>query len=190
MSRLQPLTPDKLTDEQRAAYEGIVTGPRGAALTQADGSLGGPFNAFLHSPALGSAAEKLGAAARFHTSIPNNLLELAICITAREWTAQFEWWAHARLARAAGVDDAVIDALRERRTPEFSNPEEEAVYTFCRELLDTRRVSQATYRRAEEVLGAPGLVELVILTGYYGMVSMTLNVFEVPLPPGIEPIDP
>jgi 4-carboxymuconolactone decarboxylase len=189
MARVAPITPDQLSEEQRATYDGITQGPRGASLTQADGSLGGPFNAFLLSPAIGAAAEKLGAALRFNSSLPNNLVELAICVTAREWTAQFEWWAHARLAKQAGVDEAIIEAIRDRQTPEFANRDEKAIYTLCRELLDTRRVSDATYERAAAVVGAEGVFEIIALSGYYGLISMTLNVFEVPLPPGVEPID-
>lgn len=186
MSRLPPLTPDRLDADQRAVYDGITEGPRGAALTQEDGSLAGPFNALLYSPGIGAPAEKLGAAVRFSSSLPDDLRELAILITAREWGARFEWWAHARLARQAGIPDAVIDALRDRRDPPLEGEAHEAVYAFCRELLDTRNVGDATYQRLVAAVGERGAVDLVVLSGYYGLVSMILNTFEVPLPPGVD----
>jgi 4-carboxymuconolactone decarboxylase len=109
---------------------------------------------------------------------------------AREWTAQFEWWAHARLAGQAGLDPAIIEAVKERRRPVFVVPGQETVYEFCRELLATRRVSEPVYARAVALLSEAGVVELVTLMGYYGLISMTLNVFEVALPAGVaEPLE-
>ena len=192
MSRLPLLTPDQLTKAQQATYDSLTGGARGnpqrpgGGLTHEDGSLIGPFNAMLYSPVAGEAVQKLGATLRFETSLPQNLAELAIIVTAREWTAQFEWWAHARMAAEAGVDASIIDAVRERRRPEFTDAAESTIYDFCRELLDTRRVSDATYAAARDVLGEAGVMELVWLQGYYGLVSMLLNVVEVPLPEGVE----
>ena len=192
MSRLATLTPDQLNDAQRQLYESIISGPRanpqrpGGGLAHEDGSLIGPFNAMLYAPDVGEAVQRLGAALRFQTSLPRNLLELAILVTGREWTAQFEWWAHARMAAEAGVDGAIIEAVRERRRPTFSDDDEAAVYDLCRELLDTRRVSDARYDAVRTIVGEQGVAELVMLQGYYGLVSMVLNVFEVPLPEGVE----
>lgn len=192
MSRLPYLTPDQLDDRQREVYDALITGPRanpqrpGGGMAREDGALIGPFNAMLHAPDVGDVVQQLGAALRFQTSLPRNLLELAVITTAREWTAQFEWWAHARMAAGAGVDPAVIDAVRERREPDFSDPAEATVYRFCRELLDTRRVSDETYAAVEAIIGTRGLVELTMLQGYYGLVSMILNVAEVPLPEGVD----
>ncbi|HJN91883.1 MAG TPA: carboxymuconolactone decarboxylase family protein, partial [Dehalococcoidia bacterium] len=150
------------------------------------GSLIVPFNAMLYSPVAGDAVQSLGATLRFETSLPQNLAELAIIVTAREWTAQFEWWAHARMAVSAGVDASIVDAVRERRQPKFTDPAESAIYDFCSELLGTRRVGDATYAATREILGEAGVMELVWLQGYYGLVSMTLNVVEIPLPDGVE----
>jgi len=184
MTRLPLLRRDQLNQSQAALFDALTGGPRGGRIVDAEGRLMGPYNAWLYSPGIGDAAQQLGAALRFRSSLPAPLLELAILITAREWTAQFEWWAHARLAEQAGLDPAIIEAIKERLRPVFLAPGQETVYEFCHELLATRRVSQTLYARAVALLGEAGVLELVTLLGYYALISMTLNVFEVPLPAG------
>jgi 4-carboxymuconolactone decarboxylase len=105
-------------------------------------------------------------------------------MTARYWSAQFEWAAHVRLAQQAGLGQEAIDAIAERRTPHFSDPGDQIVYDFCRDYYDDHRVDQATYERVVERFGHAGAVDLAGLIGYYSFVSVTLNVFEVPPPPG------
>ena len=188
MSRLPLLRRAQLEPAQLALFDAMTGGPRGDRIADGEGRLAGPYNAWLHSPTTGDAAQQLGAALRFGSSLPPPLRELAILITARDWTAQFEWWAHARLAAQAGLAHALIEAIQARRRPVFAGPEQETVYDFCRELLGTRRVSEPLYARAVALLGAAGVVDLVTLLGYYALVSMTLNVFEVPLPPGAAPL--
>ncbi|HVR30697.1 MAG TPA: carboxymuconolactone decarboxylase family protein, partial [Thermoanaerobaculia bacterium] len=193
MSRIEPLTPDRLSTEQRRLYDALLGGRRAQAastagraggLTDERGALIGPFNAWLLSPAIGDRIQGLGEAIRFSSSLPSNALEVAILVVARDWRARFEWWAHARLARRAGVAAEVIAAIEAGREPEFSDAGEETAHRFARELLARRRVSDETYGAASERFGESGVVELVTLLGYYTLVSMTLNVFQVPLPPG------
>ena len=195
MSRLPYLTPAELTDRQEDLYAAITTGSRGnpqrpgGGLARDDGALVGPFNAMLHAPEVGDLVQQLGAALRHQNSVPRHLIELAIIITAREWSAQFEWWAHARMAGEAGIDASIIAAIQARETPPFAKPDEATVYRFCRELLETRRVSDKTYAALEATVGAQGVVELTALQGYYGLISMLLNVVQVPLPEGLaEPL--
>ena len=191
MNRLPLLRRDQLDESQAALFDALTRGPRGNRIVDAEGSLTGPYNAWLYSPGIGDAVQQLGAALRFRSSLPAPLRELAILITAREWTAQFEWWAHAQLAAQAGLDPAIVEAIKERRRPVFRAPVQETVYEFCHELLATRRVSEAIYARVVALLGASGVLELVTLLGYYALISMTLNVFEVPLPAGIAvPLQP
>ena len=106
---------------------------------------------------------------------------------ARQWTAQYEWYAHKAFAQNAGLAEAVIDAIEARRRPDFANAEEAAVWDFADELLRTHGVGDTAYRAALDHLGADGVTELVGVLGYYTMVSMTLNVFDAPLPDGVEP---
>jgi 4-carboxymuconolactone decarboxylase len=190
--RLKPLLPDELDESQRTVYDAIVGGPRAAGrgaagLSRPDGSLVGPFNAFLHAPALGDKIQATGAVARFGTELPRRLGELAILCVAKEWMAQFEWWAHARLAKAEGLDDEVIEAIRMGDEPPFAEEAELCVYAFAKELLGpAHRVPTVLYRRAVDLLGERQVVELVGIIGYYCLVSGILNTFAVELPEGVD----
>lgn len=179
MARLADLKLEDLDADQRRVAEDILSGPRG--------SLSGPFRPWLLSPVLADRAQKLGAYARYDTSLPARLSELAILFTARRWTAQFEWYAHAPPARAGGLADDVIEAIRRGDRPSFVNDDEAAVYDFCAELYETSRVSDATYDAVVDHLGRRGAVDLVGILGYYALVSMTLNVFQVAVPEGETP---
>jgi 4-carboxymuconolactone decarboxylase len=181
MPRLQPLTPDTMTAEQKRIADEIAAGPRGG--------MRGPFQAWLRSPALADRGQKLGEYCRFNTSIPPKLSELAILVTAQHWAAQYEWYAHARIAAERGVPAATIEAIRTGRTPAFEDADEALVYGFAREYYATRRIGDATYKAAVARFGEAGIVDLVGIMGYYGLVAMTLNVFDMPLPDGVpEPL--
>jgi 4-carboxymuconolactone decarboxylase len=176
MARLTPLDIDTLTGEQRRVADEIRSGPRGG--------MRGPFEAWLRSPGLADHAQKLGAFCRFNTTLPNDLAELAILLTGKRWKAQFEFWAHARLAKQAGLSEAIVEAIRTGDSPPFSRDSERIIYDVITEYFATNRVSDANYRRAVAEFGEQGLVELIGIVGYYGLVSMTLNIFDVGLPEG------
>ena len=176
MARLPRLDRQDMTPEQRRVADAIRSGPRGG--------MGGPFEAWLRSPALADHAQQLGAYCRFGTDLPKDVAELAILLTGAHWKAQFEFWAHTRLGRAAGLPDEVIEAIRTGRRPALARPDLETAYVVVSEYFATNRLSDETYRRAIETFGERGLVDLIGLVGYYGLVSMTLNVFEVDLPQG------
>jgi len=179
MSRLEQLAPEKLSPEQKKIYDDIVSGPRGG--------IGGPFAAWLRSPQLADRAQKLGEFCRFNTSLPPRLSELAILMTGRHWTAQFEFWIHAKMAREAGLADDIIEAIRIRQRPAKMADDEAAIYDLCNEAYALHYVTDATYARAIALFGEPTVVELVGIMGYYCLVSLTLNVFRMPLPPGEQP---
>jgi len=179
MSRLTELKRETMTAAQRKVADEIAAGPRGAVV--------GPFLALLRSPELCDRVQKLGAYLRFETSLPARLRELAILITARHWNANFEWTAHAPLAEKAGIDPGIIIAIRERRRPDFIDGSETAVYNFVRELLDKRNVPDNVYRAVLIRIGEQGCVDLVALVGYYTMIALTLNTFQIPSPEGKSP---
>ncbi|MPZ98423.1 MAG: carboxymuconolactone decarboxylase family protein [Dehalococcoidia bacterium] len=179
MSRLTTLEMDELTPEQKQVADAIVSGPRGG--------LRGPFNAWLRSPGLADPAQRLGAYCRFDNVLPRDLSEMAIILTGRHWKAQYEFYAHARMAREAGLAEEIVEAIRIGTPPPLTRDEERAVYDFVTEYLRDHRVSDANYQRVIDLWGERGAVDLVGVVGYYGLVSMTLNVFEVPLPEGVEP---
>lgn len=179
MSRLPQLDPEKFSPEQKKVHEAILKGPRGKVV--------GPLKVWLNNPGLAEHAQALGAYARFNSSLPPRLSELAICVTGAFWKANFEWYAHAPLAIKAGIDPAAIEAIRTGGTPKLVKSDEQVIYQFAHELLTTRRVSKATFERAKSELGETSVIDLVGIIGYYGLVSVTLNAFELPLPEGEKP---
>ncbi len=192
MPRLKPQTFDTLDDDQRVLWDNITTGPRGnperehGGLAGADGALIGPFNALFQSPLLGDAVQKLGAAVRYETSLPNDLLEVAICTMGGHWRANFEFWAHARLAKNARVSEGAIDAIRDGEQPFFGDERQQTVYQFGRELIESQRVSDATYESLKGMIGERGVFEIASVMGYYALVSIGLNTFNVAMPPGVD----
>jgi 4-carboxymuconolactone decarboxylase len=178
--RFKELTPETMTPEQRRVADSIQSGPRGAGLR-------GPFNALLRSPELADYVQKVGEYVRFKTSIPARLNELAIIIAGRRWTAQYEFYAHRRLALQAGLKPEIADAIAEGRRPEGMQEDETIVYHFATELLETGQVSDAIYECALGKFGERGVIDLVGAAGYYTVVSLVLNVAQVPLPPGETP---
>jgi 4-carboxymuconolactone decarboxylase len=174
--RFKPLSYQELTPEQKIMVDNILAGPRG--------SLNGPFNVMLRSPDLGDRLQRVGEYVRFKTSIPPRLNELAILVVAREWTAQYEWLAHSDYALRAGVPPAVVEEIAAGKRPSKLAPDEEVVYTFARELVDTKHVSDAAFTAMKDKFGERGVVDLVGLIGYYHTVSMLLNVDRYPLPAG------
>jgi len=189
MSRLPDLHRDELTPAGKAVWDSIVA-TRGDHVVSADGALIGPFNAMVHAPDAGGPLGSLGAALRFGTSLGRRLTEVAILTVASRWQAEFEWSAHARIAREAGVSDAVVDAIGAGKEPEFTADDERIVHATARELVIGGHLSQARYAAARDLLGEQGTVELVALCGYYTTISFLLNAFEVPLPAGAEPMWP
>lgn len=179
--RFSTLTPETMTPEQRAVAEAIQSGPRGAGLR-------GPFNALLRSPELCDLVQRVGAYVRFKTSLPAALNEMAICMAGRKWTAQYEFYAHRRLALEAGLDAAILDAIAAGQRPAKLSEDEALVYDFAKDLLDSGQVSDAIYARVKDRFGERGVIDLIGAVGYYSMVSMVLNVARVPLPAGVAPV--
>jgi 4-carboxymuconolactone decarboxylase len=176
--RLPVLSEEIFTPDQRALADSIKSGPRGQF------KLSGPFAVYLHSPAFGELAQKLGGHLRFKTSVPPRLSEFAILCTAQHWKAQYEWVAHAIIGEKQGVKPDTIRAIQAGRAPKSAPKDEMAIYAFVKELYGKKRVSTPTFNRVKKILGDAGTVELVGILGYYAMVSMTLNTFKAPLPKG------
>jgi 4-carboxymuconolactone decarboxylase len=184
--RFPRLAPEQMTPEQRALAAAIQGGPR-ASVPGRDNSIGGPFNPWLRSPEVGDKLQQLGAQLRFHSSIPAALNEFAILITAREWSSQYEWHAHHRLALAAGLPASIAADLAQGRRPEGMNDEQRIVYEFCTEMHRNRFVSDATFAAAKQSFGERGVIDLIAVSGYYVAVAMTLNTARVGLPEGVAP---
>jgi 4-carboxymuconolactone decarboxylase len=181
MTRLPLQTRETLDDDGREVWDAI-TASRGSIVAD-DGALIGPFNAWVTAPGIGGRLAGLGAALRFESSIERRLLELAIITVAARWQAEFEWWAHSRMALQHGVSQDAVDAIARGATPPLPD-DERVVHAVARQLVDDGHVDRDTYDEARARLGDRGLVELVTLCGYYTLVSFTLNAFDAALPPG------
>ncbi len=179
MNRLPSLDTANLTPEQKVVFDAICSGPRGDRLRR----LGpvGPFGVWVRSPTIGNAVQTFGAAVRFETRLPERTKEVAICAVGAHYRARFEFAAHAQLAIAAGVPATVVEAIRGREAPEFDTPNDALSFRITQQLLQRHRLDDALYAEAVATLGEPGLIELVTIIGYYCLVSLTLNAFEIPL---------
>lgn len=190
--RFKRLHTDDMTPEQKQYFDGLMSGPVSGTgskgVVQGATSLGAPFNVLLRSPVLAERLRKVGEYLRFESSIPKRLNEFAILITARTWTAQYEWFAHLRLALKEGLNPDLAADLAQGQRPQKMQADEEAVYNFCHELHTTHQVSDAHYKAVHDLFGEQGVVDLMVVSGYYVMVSMVLNVNRTPLPEGAVPI--
>ena len=185
--RLPDLTPAELTDDQRAVYDRIASGPRATGpqhfpLVDASGALTGPFGVMVHEPALGAPLQELGSALRYATGLTDRVREIAILAVAAATGSAFESYAHTRVGRAVGLDDDELGALA-GQVFTSSDPVEAAAYELCRRLLDGRsRLTDAQYADLVEDLGTSTLTELVVLVGYYRTLAQLLDVFDVGAP--------
>ena len=178
-ARLPQLSLEQLDAPQRALADKI--------LKVSSVGLGGPYNALLRSPELGTRMFALLDYLRFNTSVPRRLNEFAILIQARLWTSQVEWLAHYPLAIKEGISEATASDLKAGRRPASMKPDEAAVYDLCMEISTTHKVSDATYRRAAQVLNEQQMVDLLTLTGTYTTLAMTMNALQQGVPPGTTP---
>jgi len=179
MPRFPDLSPDRMTEAQKRVAEAIASGPRGG--------IRGPFAVLLRSPELADRVQKLGEHLRFHSSLPARLNEFAIIINARFWESKYEWFAHRPLAVKAGLAEAIADAVAKGQRPDGMKEDEALVYDFCTTLHRRHLVDDPVFERAKALLGEQGVVDLIGVSGYYTLVSMVLNVAEIPLPAGTPP---
>ena len=179
MQRLPELDPGTLAGRQKEVYDNIAGGPRGGVR--------GPFLALLQCPDIADYVQGLGAYIRFEGALPGHLREMAILMTARFWTGAYEWCAHVPIAEKEGLAPEIIAAIGEKKTPEFQSAEEKAVYEFCQEALEHRRVGDDAFAGIVDALGRAGAAELAAVMGYYSLISMVLNTFEIAPPEGAEP---
>lgn len=173
--RLPAIPPEAMNPAQRAVYEATVSGPRGRMVP--------PVAAWLHSPGVAAPAQLLGRHIRYESSLPLAWNEMAILLVARHWGASYEWYAHKRMALDAGLAPAVVAAILAGDPPALP-PEAAAIFDYATSLLAKRNVSAAQHDAMVTHWGTRGVVDLVALLGYYTLVSMTLNAFDVGLPPG------
>ncbi len=178
MARIPDLDLAAMSDDQKRVHAAVIAGPRGVVR--------GPVQVWLHNPGLAEHAQALGAYCRFGTRLPPRLSELAILTTAAFWQAGYEWRAHAPMAHAGGLPEAVSEAIRTGAPPRFAAEDEAVVYRFATELLQDHTVTPATWDKAQSMLGMAGVIDLIGVLGYYALISMTIKAFEIGTPPADE----
>jgi 4-carboxymuconolactone decarboxylase len=179
MPRLPDIDPDKLSSEQRAIYDRLM---------RERGHMRGPFAVWLRNAELCDSTLKLQEMFASRVKLERRLLELMILVAARLATAQYAWFIHEPYALKFGVSPEIVQAIRERRTPNFTREDERLVYDLTMELNTTHTLSEASYARGVAMFGEQVMVELVTAIGFYAMVAMTLNAFAVAVPTGKEPL--
>jgi 4-carboxymuconolactone decarboxylase len=179
MARMEMLPEAAMTREQKDAVAEVVAGVRGRVPA--------PMIAWLRNAELAARGQRLGELLRFQTTLEPRLSELAILVCARHWTSHHEWTAHKREGLKAGMDPEVIAAIAARRTPTLRDDREQVVHDVATSLLAQGRLPHAIYARGVAVLGEQSMVELVAILGFYCMVSLTLNAFELGIPGSIAP---
>jgi len=180
MGRLPDINEATLSSEQRRVYDEI---------NRVRGQVRGPFAVWLRNPELAEYALKLQDMFASRVKLERRLMQLMILVSARLTTAQFAWFVHEPHALKLGISHDIVDAIRERRAPNFTRGDERLVYDITLELNTTRSLSEATYARGIAMFGEQALIELVSAVGFYVMVAMTLNVFEVSVPGDRKPLD-
>ncbi|MEA2538608.1 MAG: 4-carboxymuconolactone decarboxylase [Chloroflexota bacterium] len=180
--RIRPIERDRATPEQRRVGDTIF-GSRNE-------DYGGPSAILLHLPELAERFDRLRDALVREQQLPKPMLHLAALVTARFWSAQYAWWKRVELCLAAGISQDVIDAVRERRRPVLADPAMAAVFEYVTELLERRRVSDATHARLRAIVGDEPIIELVMIVGFYSMLGLVCDAFEPAFPAGVpEPLD-
>jgi len=165
--RLPTIAPEQYTAEQKKAAEDFLAARNVPVF--------GPFEPMMHSPEVMSIARSTGDYLRYHSAIGNTLSELVILVTAREWSQDYEWYVHQPIALKAGISKDIADAIADGRRPVAMSADEETVYDFTVELQKNKRVSDATFSRAEQRFGKKGVVDMVAISGYYTSLAMQLN---------------
>ena len=172
--RLPTIPPAQYTDEQRQAAADFLATRKVPVF--------GPFEPLMHSPQVMTQARAMGDYLRYQSAIGNTLSELAILVTAREWTQDYEWYVHHPIALKAGIKPEIADSIAEGRRPTGMSDDEEIVFEFATELLRTKQVSNRTFERAKARFGAKGIVDLTGITGYYTLLAMQLNAAQYAMP--------
>ena len=171
MSRIKDWKLEDLNAEQLEIYNEIVNGPRGSVV--------GPIRVWLNNPKFAKNAQKVGQYIRYESSLPSRLSELAIITTGRCWSSEFEWEQHAPLAEKAGIHIDYINNIANAKRPLFKKLDEQIVFDFAVECNLLKNVLDQTYEEAINILGYNSVIDLVGTCGYYNLISMTLNAFQI-----------
>lgn len=178
--RFPAIPREEMSAEQTALYDRIASGPRAGVR--------GPYNALLRAPELCGLSEQLGAYVRYRNSLPNSLKEMAILVTARHWTAQYEWYAHRKIGEQEGLSKPLCAAIAAGGRPTMMDADQSIIFDFVSQMLKTHTVDDATFARMKDRFGERGVLDLIYLVGHYCTVAFILNIDRHPLPPDALPL--
>jgi len=176
ITRFAPLKPDELSPAQKTWADMIVAPPRNAKFGSP------PYRAYIRNPELAPRLSALSDYLRWNSSLPPRLSEFAILLTARQWTAQYEWFAHYPLALKAGLDAKILGDVSAGRRPDNMRDDEAALYDFVTALYRDKKVTDPVYKAAVEKFGERGVMDIIGIIGYYDLVSMTLITMQAGAP--------
>jgi 4-carboxymuconolactone decarboxylase len=175
-TRFAPLKAEELNPAQKAWAEMIAAPPRNAKFTNP------PYRAYIRNPDLAPRLTAMSEYLRWNTSLPPRLSELAILITARQWTAQYEWFAHYPLALKGGLDPGIANDIAAGKRPANMKDDEAALYDLAMALYVDKKVSDPVYKAALEKFGERGIMDIIGIIGYYDITSMTLITMQAGAP--------
>jgi 4-carboxymuconolactone decarboxylase len=184
--RLAPRSPNQLDESARAVYDRIIASrSEGRAspfpLVDTEGALIGPFNAMVASPHVGGPLAELGAALRYQGHLTGRARELSILTVAARNESEFEWQSHFRIAMNLGISEDILAAVRVGEDPvALTDPIERAVVAGTAALMQDRDLDDVEYAGLIELIGEDGVIELVVLVGYYELLARLLRVLRVP----------
>jgi 4-carboxymuconolactone decarboxylase len=191
--RLPPQWPDELSERQLGVYRAVTQGPRSEGprlfeTTGARGELLGPFAAMVAHPAVGDPLQRLGAALRYETSLPDVTREVVILTVAVHHRSEYEWYAHAAVAAHIGLSDEVVQALHQGDEPRGVDEETRCAWRLAVLLLRREPLTDDLFAAVESALGSTGLIEVTALVGYYSLLAQLIEVFAIGLPAGAAPM--
>ena len=172
--RLPTIAPSGYDKDQAKAAEDFVAARKIPVF--------GPFEPLMYSPQMMTQARAMGDYLRYGSAVGTTLSELAILVTAREWTQDYEWYVHYPIALKVGIKKEIADAIADGRRPIGMSDDEDMVFQFSTELHKNKRVSDVTFARVEKRFGKKGAVDLAGINGYYGLLAMELNLAQYPIP--------
>ncbi|OUU80055.1 MAG: hypothetical protein CBC38_01275 [Gammaproteobacteria bacterium TMED78] len=164
---------DTLNIDQKKIIKKIISGPRGKVPS--------PIYKWLIRPELADRAQLLGESLRYDNSLKPEFIEIIILLVARHWDAKYEWEFHKIIALDLGISENFIDSIKRYQEPDFSSDHEKCIYEFTNSLLERKLIEDDLYEKSINYFRDEGLVEIVTLVGYYSLISMTINVFEIPV---------
>jgi 4-carboxymuconolactone decarboxylase len=177
MARIADVKREDLSPRQQQLHDDFLKSRPRNTLT-------GPFSVLIHTPDIAEPADRLVNYYRSNPKLGRRLIELIILMLCRSATAQYAWSVHEPHALKEGITQDVIDAIRNKKRPDFKRDDERLIYDFVTELLANKTVSAATFERTKAAFGLEGVIEAVTCSGLYGMIGLVLNVFDIPPQPG------